>query len=41
MSAKKSKLAEIKTIPTSVSVEEFIAALPDEQKRRDSRVSWS
>jgi hypothetical protein len=38
MAAKKPKLAEIKTKPTSVSAEEFIAALPDEQKRRDSLV---
>lgn len=31
------KVAEIKTKPTDVSVESFIAALPDEQKRKDSQ----
>ena len=36
MAEKKSKLAEIKTKPTTVSVEDFINALPDEQKRKDS-----
>ena len=30
------KLAEIKTKPTSNSVEEFIGSIPDEQKRKDS-----
>src|SRR5262245_15040472 len=30
------KLAEIKTKPTNSSVEEFIAKVPDEQKRKDS-----
>ena len=30
------KLAEIKTKPASLSVENFIASLPDEQKRNDS-----
>ena len=38
MAEKKSKLAEIKTKPTAVSVSDFIAALPDEQKRKDSLV---
>lgn len=38
MAGKKSKVAEIKTKPTTVSVTDFIAALPDEQKRRDSLV---
>jgi len=32
------KVAEIKTKPTSSSVEEFIAKVPDEQKRKDSLV---
>jgi hypothetical protein len=32
------KLAEIKTKPTSVSVDSFIDSVPDEQKRKDSRV---
>ena len=32
------KLAEIKTKPTSFSVEEFIDKLADEQKRKDTRV---
>jgi hypothetical protein len=36
MAEKKSKLAEIKTKPTAVSVEDFINAFPDEQKRKDS-----
>ncbi|MCR8559388.1 DUF1801 domain-containing protein [Mucilaginibacter sp. BJC16-A38] len=36
MPAKKSKVAEIKTRPTAVSVSDFIGALPDEQKRTDS-----
>ena len=31
-------MAEIKTKPTAVSVKDFIAAVPDEQKRRDSKV---
>ena len=31
-------MGELKTKPTDASVEEFIAALPDEQKRRDSEV---
>ncbi len=35
MAEKKSKLAEIKTKPTSVSVEDFINNVKDEQKRRD------
>jgi hypothetical protein len=30
------KLAQIKTKPTTSSVEDFIAAVPDEQKRKDS-----
>ena len=32
------KLAEIKTKPTSISVDSFIDSLPDEQKRKDSQV---
>ena len=32
------KLADIKTKPTTASVEEFIANIPDEQKRKDSLV---
>ena len=32
------KLAEIKTKPTTLSVEEFINKIPDEQKRKDSFV---
>ena len=32
------KLAEIKTKPTSTSVDSFINSLPDEQKRKDSQV---
>jgi hypothetical protein len=32
------KLAEIKTKPTAISVASFIDSLPDEQKRKDSRV---
>ena len=32
------KLAEIKTKPTSVSVESFIDNIPDEKKRKDSQV---
>ena len=35
MAEKKTKLAEIKTKPTSASVEEFINAINDEQKRKD------
>ena len=31
------KLAEIKTKPTSISVESFIDSIPDEQKRNDTR----
>lgn len=38
MAEKKSKLAEIKTKPTSASVEDFINTIPDEQKRKDSYV---
>ena len=38
MAEKKSKLAEIKTKPTSASVEDFINNVPDEQKRKDSFV---
>ena len=38
MAEKKSKLAEIKTKPTSASVEDFINSVPDEQKRKDSFV---
>lgn len=36
MAEKKGKLAEIKTKPTAASVDEFINAVPDEQKRKDS-----
>lgn len=32
------KVAEIKTKPTDLSVEEFINKLPDEQKRNDSHI---
>ena len=32
------KLAEIKTKPTSISVESFIDNIPDEKKRKDSQV---
>lgn len=32
------KLVEIKTKPTSVSVDSFIADIPNEQKRKDSQV---
>jgi len=38
MAEKKSKLVEIKTKPTNASVEDFINAVPDEQKRKDSFV---
>jgi hypothetical protein len=38
MAEKKSKLAEIKSKPTTASVEDFINAIPDEQKRKDSFV---
>lgn len=38
MAEKKSKLVEIKTKPTAASVEDFINALTDEQKRKDSLV---
>ena len=38
MAEKKSKLAEIKTKPTSASVAEFINSIKDEQKRKDSLV---
>ncbi len=38
MAEKKSKLAEIKTKPTTASVEDFINAVPDAQKRKDSFV---
>lgn len=38
MAEKKPKLAEIKTKPTTVSAEEFIRTIPDEQKRKDSLV---
>jgi hypothetical protein len=36
MAEKKSKLVEIKTKPTTASVEEFINNVADEQKRKDS-----
>jgi len=32
------KVAEIKTKPTSLSVEDFLDSIPDEQKRQDSYV---
>lgn len=38
MAEKKSKLVEIKTKPTAASVEDFINAVPEEQKRKDSFV---
>ena len=38
MPEKKSKLVEIKTKPTTVSVEDFINEIKDEQKRKDSFV---
>ncbi|MBP6793620.1 MAG: DUF1801 domain-containing protein [Saprospiraceae bacterium] len=38
MAEKKSKLVEIKTKPTTVSVQEFIHAIQDEQKQKDSLV---
>ena len=38
MAEKKTKLAEIKTKPTSASVEDFINNIKDEQKRKDSFV---
>lgn len=38
MAEKKSKLADIKTKPTSASVEDFISSVKDEQKRKDSFV---
>ena len=38
MAEKKGKLAEIKTKPTSASVEDFINQIKDEQKRKDSFV---
>lgn len=38
MAEKKPKLAEIKTKPTTVSAEEFIRTIADEQKRKDSLV---
>ena len=38
MAEKKSKLVEIKTKPTTASVEDFINAVKDEQKRKDSFV---
>ena len=38
MAEKKSKLAVIKTKPTSASVENFINSVKDEQKRKDSFV---
>ncbi len=36
MAEKKPKLAEIKTKPTAVSAQDFIHAIADEQKRKDS-----
>ena len=38
MAEKKSKLVEIKTKPTTASVEDFINSVNDEQKRKDSFV---
>ncbi|HUR11886.1 MAG TPA: DUF1801 domain-containing protein [Flavitalea sp.] len=38
MAAKKTKVAEVKTKPTTASVEDFINAVPSEQKRKDSFV---
>jgi hypothetical protein len=38
MAEKKSKLVEIKTKPTTASVEDFINSVGDEQKRKDSFV---
>ena len=38
MAEKKSKLAQIKTKPTTASVQDFINAIADEQKRKDSFV---
>ncbi len=38
MAEKRSKLAEIKTKPTAASVEDFLNAIQDEQKRKDSFV---
>lgn len=38
MAEKKGKLAEIKTKPTTASVEDFLNAIQDEQKRKDSFV---
>ena len=38
MAEKKTKLAEIKTKPTSANVEDFINHIEDEQKRKDSFV---
>lgn len=38
MAEKKSKLVEIKTKPTVASVEDFINAIEEEQKRKDSFV---
>ena len=38
MAEKKSKLVEIKTKPTSASVEDFINSVESEQKRKDSFV---
>ena len=36
MAEKKSKFVEIKTKPTTTSVEDFIGNIPEEQKRKDS-----
>jgi hypothetical protein len=38
MAEKKSKVAVIKTKPTTESIEDFLNALPNEQKRKDSFV---
>ncbi len=38
MAEKKSKLAEIKTKPTAINVEDFLNTVKEEQKRKDSFV---
>ena len=38
MAEKKTKLAEIKTKPTAVNVEEYLRSIKEEQKRKDSKV---
>lgn len=39
MAENKSKLVEIKTKPTTASVEDFINAVSNEQKRKDSNAA--